>query len=193
MIRFTLKNWTNLLYIIGITIVFSSCQRSEYDRTVKSEMAKNLELNELKFGLEFKDTKDEFFAKCKALNQQKLVTHGGNNQNVQHILNDTAKAPIRYLFYGTFDDKRVMTGLNMTFSYLGWAPWNEHLYNKELLQVVMDTLQIWYPGNEFKVLENEKLDYPIYYKVDGNRQILLHLEGTRDVIGLIQDLNQKQY
>lgn len=195
MIQFLLKPFNNsgTSLIVLIAFLFTACQTSEYDQTVKSEMNKNLQLDSLKFGLAFGDTHKQFFDKCTVLNKKQLITQGDVGiMAVHQIYDSTQMRHMKYYFFGKFlKDEDKMTGLDMQFSYNGWSPWAEHTHSDKLILEVMDTLQKWYPGNGFKKIENEKLEQPLYYKIDGNRQILLHTKGSRDVIGIIEDLNHK--
>lgn len=195
MIQFRLKpfNKLGLLFILSIVISFASCETSEYDRTVKEEMSKNIQLDTLKFGLAFGDTHQQFWDKCTVLNKKHLITRGDVGFMAVHQIYDSVQSRhMKYHFYAKFPkDEDHMTGLDMQFSYNGWSPWSEHTHSDKLIVEVMDTLMKWYPGNTFKMIDNEKLEQPLYYKIDGNRQIILHTKGLRDVIGIIEDLNHK--
>lgn len=195
MIRLPLKSFNKLGFslLILLLLVFSSCERSEYDRMVKTELSKDLQLDSLKFGLSFGDTHKQFFDKCTVLNKKHLITQGDVGIMALHQIKDTAQTPyMKYYFFGKFlKDEDKMIGLDMQFSYNGWSPWSESLQSHQLIEEVMDTIMKWYPGNEFKMIDNDKLEQPLYYKIDGNRQILLHTKGARDVIGIVEDLNHK--
>ena len=79
----------------------------------------------------------------------------------------------------------------MEFSYDGWSPWTPELQSDKLLFVAMDTLKNWYPGNDFFLLENKKLKTNTYVKIDGNRQIIVHTQGDKDVKVTLEDLREK--
>lgn len=193
MTRFNLRKFNNYLGFLVLFILLVSCETSEYDRTVLEEMDKGIQLDGLKFGLAFGDTHQEFYDKCTELNKQHLITVGDVKHFAVHQLHDPKiNRTMKYYFYGKFlKDKDLMVGLDMQFSYEGWGPWADDLQSDKLILAVMDTLQKWYPGNAFKRLDNPKLKEPLYYKIDGNRQIILHTEGPRDVVGIIEDLNTK--
>lgn len=194
MIRFLLRPFNKTgLFTLLIALLISSCSTSEYDRTVKEELSKNLQLDSLKFGLSFGDTHEQFFSKCTVLNKKQLITQGDVGIMAVHQIYDANNTEhMKYYFFGKFlKDKDMMTGIDMQFSYNGWTPWAEQTHSDVLIEEVMDTLMKWYPGNPFKKIENEKLEQPLYYKIDGNRQILLHTKGLRDVIGMVEDLNHK--
>ena len=76
--------------------------------------------------------------------------------------------------------------MDVKFSFVAWAPWNDDLLADKLLPKVKDTLMKWYPGNPFIKVKNN-----ILVKVDGNRQIQLAQESDRDVSVLIEDLAYK--
>ena len=170
-----------------------SCKKSEYAELVKSEMAKNIVNDSLIFGMKFGDTKQDFFDQCWKLNNQKLVTHGPNNNFVQYDLplkeGDSSIYAKTMLFYGVFDDEKIMRGMDMQFSYVAWSLWNESLKANKLVPVVMDSLLAWFPGNDFISVVPEKSDKEIFVKVDGNRRIIIEpLKNDKDVDVRIDDL-----
>lgn len=190
---YTFRQLNNFLAFSLVLILLTSCNSSEYDKTVRSEMDKEIQLDTLKFGLTFGDSLQEFLDKCTVLNKKQLITQGDVKHFAVHqIYDSTNTVYMKYYFFGKFlKSEDRMTGLDMQFSFNGWAPWVEKYQSDKLIHVVMDTLENWYPGNSFKRLDNKKLESPIYYKIDGNRQIILHTEGQRDVVGVIEDLNYK--
>lgn len=184
-----------LIPIVFIQLNLSSCIESEYSKLVHAEMAKNISNDELVFDLRFGNTRQEFFDRCWELNRQKLVDQGPNNNFVEYILKpadstDAAEA-ISMLFYGSFNEENIMTGMDMEFSYVAWAPWNNKLQAEELIPAIQDTLLDWYPGNKFIPLQIKELNKEAFVKVDGNRQITVYTKNTKDVVVKISDLNHK--
>jgi len=175
-----------LLLFIGV----SSCQ-SQYDQTVKREMASGSSIEVLKFSLAFGDSRKEFFAKCWQLNKKGLIKQGPKNRYVAYELKKEGAPSITHLFYGIFNDQQKMVGLDMEFSYDGWSPWTPELQSDKLLFVAMDTLKNWYPGNDFFLLESKKLKTNTYVKIDGNRQIIVYAQGDKDVKATLEDLREK--
>ena len=193
MTAFNLKPFSNTYRIAFLLLIFiglSSCQ-SQYDQTVKKEMASGRSIETLKFTLAFGDTKKEFFAKCWELNKKGLIKQGPKNQYVAYELKKKGAPSITHLFYGIFNEEQKMVGLDMEFSYDGWSPWTPELQSDKLLFVAMDTLKNWYPGNDFFLLENKKLKTNTYVKIDGNRQIIVHTQGDKDVKVTLEDLREK--
>lgn len=187
------KTFISFLYFTLFGIVLSSlgsCQ-SKYDRTVKKEMASGKRIDSLQFNLYFGDSKKDFFAKCWELNKKRLIKQGPKNQYVAYELKGTSETSMTHLFYGIFNEEKQMVGLDMEFTYDGWSPWTEKLQSDKLLFVAMDTLKKWYPGNDFFLLENAKLKTPTYVKIDGNRQIIIHAQGDKDVKATLEDLRYK--
>ena len=185
---FSLKMSRYIIPFIAILLI-ASCQQSEYEKLIKNEMSKDVVHDSIFLGMNFGQTKQDFFDKCWKLNSKGLVTHGPNNQFVSYVLpikegDDTTKS-IRMLFYGLFNDDKIMTGMKLQFSYQAWSLWNK----SKLVPVVMDTLKKWYPGNDFLKVDSKKSQDDILVKVDGNRRIIIRpLDDTREVKVIIDDL-----
>ena len=84
-----------------------------------------------------------------------------------------------------------MTGLDMRFYFLGWAPWNDSLQSNKALPTAMKKLMEWYPGSDFMLIENENIPNQSYVKIDGNRQIVVHIMDDRYVRAQLIDLRYK--
>ena len=170
-----------------------SCQKPTiYDQWVKDELANSVYNDSIQFGLKIGDSKKEFFVKAWELNNEGKVTHGPNNDFIAYELkNMKVGKRINHLFYGIFNEEDIMTGLDMRFYYLGWAPWNDDLQSEDVLPIAIDKLMEWYPGNEFILIENEKLPNQSYVKIDGNRQIVLHILDEKNVRAQLIDLRYK--
>ena len=182
-------------YIIPFIIIFltAACKQSEYDKLVKEEMSKEVVHDSLFLGMTFGITKQDFFDECWKLNSKGLVTHGPDNRFVSYTLpmkeGDDTTNRIRMLFYGLFDDNKVMTGMKLQFSYHAWSLWNKSKQSDKLVPIVMDTLRKWYPGNDFLKVNSKNTQEDIYVKVDGNRRILISpIDDVREVKVIIDDL-----
>ena len=144
---------------------------------------------ELKFG----QTRKLFYDQCWKLNNKKIITQGTSNKFVQYQLpmkeGDTTKNAIAMLFYGIFNNEKIMTGMDMKFHYVGWSLWNKSLQSDKLVPVVKDSLKSWFPGNDFILVSAKKTKGEIHVKVDGNRRIIIEpLEDSREVDVRIDDL-----
>ncbi len=183
-----------LFSILFIAIGFVGCNRSKYEMLVESEMAKPIVHDSIFFGHRFGQTRQEFFDICWELNKKGLVTQGPKNSFVQYDLPAPKESTkkIRILFYGIFDEKKIMTGMDIQFSYIAWSPWNSALQSDKLIEVVKDTLRSWYPGNDFIAIPSKKYESDILVKVDGNRRIIIEpLSDLKDVDVRIDDLRYK--
>jgi len=182
----------NRLYIFFIALIISCQNVSEYERIVKDEMARGVYTDSVQFGLTIGDTKKTFFTKAWELNADGKVTHGPNNEFIAYEIENMPDGKrVNHLFYGIFNENDIMTGLDMRFYFLGWAPWNEELQSDKVLPVAMDKLMEWYPGNNFISIENENFPNETFVKIDGNRQILIHIIDEKDVRAQLLDLRYK--
>lgn len=189
--------FNNIIFLLGfllLNLIAASCE-SEYTKTVNEEAEKGVRNDNLILGMEFGDTKKDFFEKCWQLNNKGLVTHGPNNQSVQYELvsnrEDKNLTAINMLFFGDFNANNIMIGMDMEFNYKAWAPWNQQFEGDKLLPVVKDTLMKWFPGNGFIPVQVDKIDKETHVKVDGNRQIIAYVKDRKDVIVRIEDLKYK--
>ena len=182
----SLNNLKIIVLVLSNFFVYN-CQ-SEYTRLVKNELSSGKKNDAIFFDLKLGNTRKEFYQICWDLNKKELVTNGPNSYVMLYLTpadsSQTGKK-IQMLFYGKFNSDDIMTGMDVKFSYDGWALWNKDLYADKLLPVVQDTLLKWYPGNPFMNVRD------VLVKVDGNRQIQLKQESDQDVSVLIEDLEYK--
>lgn len=182
-----------LIVLFFSLVLLGSCKKSKYAELVKRELDKNIVNDSLIFGLKLGDPQQRFFDICWQLNKDKVIRQGPKNDFVMYKLptteHDSVQNKITLLFYGIFNNKKVMTGLDMKFYYDAWSLWNESFHASELIPVVQDTLMSWYPGNDFIEVTLKKSNKKVYVKVDGNRQILIESPNdTREVDVRIDDL-----
>lgn len=181
---------TNNFLTLLILLILAGCSGSEYDNLVKTEMSKDLVYDSLFMTMEFGITKQEFFNRCWKLNKQELVKQGPKNNFVEYKLKDQSDKDkaITMLFYGTFNEEKIMTGLDLKFYYEAWSLWNKSLHSDHLIEVVKDTLKTWFPGNDF-IKVNLKNQKEVLVKIDGNRRILIEpLNDNREIDARIDDL-----
>src|SRR5688572_15856779 len=117
--------------LIVIVVTLGGCFQSDYTKVVKSELAKGVRMDSVIFGIYLGNTRHEFYGQCFNLNKQRLVTEGPDGATVQYLFTDSLvheqPTNMRLLFIPRFDEKDVIAELNLEFSYIGWAPWNENL------------------------------------------------------------------
>ncbi len=187
-----LKNSVKVLVVLFL-IMQVSCNKSEYDKLVNNEMAKNIVNDSLIFGMKFGQTRKLFYDQCWKLNNQKIINQGSSNNFVEYQLpmkeSDSTKSPITMLFYGIFNKKKIMTGMDMKFHYVAWSLWNKSLQSDKLVPIVKDSLKSWFPGNDFIVVPAKKTKREIHVKIDGNRRILIEpIADSKTVDVRIDDL-----
>ncbi|MEM1216890.1 MAG: hypothetical protein AAGJ82_14445, partial [Bacteroidota bacterium] len=147
------------------------------------------------FGMRMGQTKKEFYTTCWDLNKQGVIHQGTGNATARYYLdqdstglNPEAKD---MLFYGIFDENKIMRGMDISYSYLAWAPWNRAKHADSLMLDMRHQYEVGYPGNDFIAIELEQSEFPAYVKIDGNRQILMYAKDTKDIVVKIEDLRYK--
>ena len=176
-----------------LCFVMVSCE-SEYSETVKRELQSGKVYEDLILGLKIGQTRKEFYDHCWELNKQKVISQGSGNKFAKQIilLDSTAQNQdkVEMLFYGIFDEEKIMHGMHMKFSYLKWAPWNKDYQSDVLVKKLQEKYIKEYPGNPFIEIAI-KGDINAYAKVDGNREILVYPNTNKDVTVKIGDLRYK--
>jgi len=170
-----------------------SCE-SEYSKTVKKELQSGKVHEDLILGLKMGQTQKEFYDHCWQLNKKKVISQGSGNRFArQYILLDSTEnnAPkVDMLFYGIFDEAKVMHGMHLKMSYLKWSPWAKDYHSDVLLKKLKEKYLKQYNGNSFIEITIDE-DIKAYTKIDGNRQILIYPTSDKDVTVKIQDLREK--
>ena len=187
-----------IIFSLLVLTPFLACEiESEYSKLLKKELKSGKSFNDLVLGLKIGQTKDDFFEICADLNKKKLITSGARNLYPEYILypKDSVEngKKIRMSFMGIFDNDRIMKGMDIRFNYYSWIAWREEYNSDNLINEIKDTLQLWYPGNNFIKIDL-KLDSKnnlAYVKVDGNRQITMYKIDGRDVAVIIEDVSEK--
>ena len=188
-------NISRFLFLWMVVAGLASC-KSEYQQYVDEELASGVSQDSLIFGMRMGQTKKEFFTVCWDLNKQKLISEGTGNTTARFITGrDTSGNSTAWskdmLFYGIFDENDIMRGMEMTYSYITWAPWNRDRQSDSLLLRLRDEYLRGYPGNDFIEIDVKGIDHPALVKIDGNRQILMYPKNKKDVVVKIEDLRYK--
>ena len=187
-----------IVFFLLILTPLLACEiESEYSKLLKKELKSGKTFDDLVLGLKIGQTKDDFYEICADLNKKKLITSGARNLYPEYILypKDSVEngKKIRMSFMGIFDNNRIMKGMDIRFNYYSWIAWREEYNSDNLINEIKDTLQLWYPGNNFIEIDL-KLDSKnnlAYVKVDGNRQITMYKIDGRDVAVIIEDVSEK--
>ena len=192
------RRLNKIVFFLLILTPFLACEiESEYSKLLKKELKSGKSFNDLVLGLKIGQTKDDFYEICADLNKKKLITSGARNLYPEYILypKDSVEngKKIRMSFMGIFDNDRIMKGMDIRFNYYSWIAWREEYNSDNLINEIKDTLQLWYPGNNFIEIDL-KLDSKnnlAYVKIDGNRQITMYKIDGRDVAVIIEDVSEK--
>ena len=188
-----MRNIIQLLLFLTMGIIFTACE-SEYSRTVKREIKTGVVHEDLILGLKLGQTQKDFYDHCWKLNKQKLVSHGSGNKFAKHLmlLDSTAQEPneVEMLFYGIFDEEKVMHGMHMKFSYLKWSPWGKEFQSDILVKALKEKYLKEYKGNPFIEI-TIKDSLKAYAKIDGTREILIYPNSDKDVTVKMGDLRYK--
>lgn len=179
-------------FLVGLM----ACNTSQYQATVKKELASGVEHKELMFDMDMGLAKKDFYKKCWELNKKKLLAQGPSNQYVRHMLDSVSPVyqpsnNIEMLFFGLFDKADVMKGMRFRFSYTAWSPWVEELQPEKLKEEIKTMMMTLYPGNDFFDLNKQVEGHPVSVKIDGNRLITVYIFDNRFVQAYIEDLNSK--
>ena len=186
-----MMTWRSIKYPINLLIlgiITCACQ-SDYTKLVKSELAKGVRKDSILLGISLGNTRNEFYGKCFDLNKRHVVAEGAN-YSVQYLFSDSLvhaePTPIRMLFVPAFDEKQILTNLDLKFNYVAWAPWNKQLQADSLEVKVKKILMNWYGGNEFIIAKVGDTSVPV--KLDGNRRILIYKDAPQNVLVKVQDI-----
>lgn len=172
-------------WILLIGAAFCACSgSSDYQQMVQRELASGERNDSLFLGLSFGMTANEFYDHCWKLNRQGLVREGAMNTTVYY---EVEELPYKGAldFYPVFKDGRVQAMTGFTH-YIGWAPWNKHLWAPQLLEDTRELFESWY-GKGFIEVKSPGRG-KAYAKVDDNRQILLFYDRDERVEFLFSDL-----
>lgn len=188
-----MMNWRFLRCVISVfcaAICLVGCIQSDYTKLVKKELGRGIRQDSVVFGINLGDTRNEFYGKCFDLNKKRIVTEGPSGATVQYLFADSlvhdSPTNMRLLFIPLFDEKDVIAEINLEFSYIGWAPWNEEYQSEKLKEKVLKILMAWYKGNEFMSVKVKESYVPI--KLDGNRRMIMYIKDEQNVVVKVQDI-----
>lgn len=183
------------LFLVLILIIIITGCKSEYTRTVEDELASGVIHDSLIFGMKMGQTKEDYFKTCWLLNKSYPVSDGPGDMSVKYLepYDSTRDMSLRkqMFFYGLFDQTDTLRGMNMTYNYMAWAPWNLKCSADSLATELKAMYSKDYPGNKFMAIDLDVDNYKAFAKIDGNRQILIYPKGAMNVVVKIEDLRYK--
>lgn len=171
-----------------------SC-KSDYTKYVEQELAKGGREDSLILGMHIGEKNTDFFDKCLQLNLAGKVTNGsGKRALYKDEMDSTQDLTYQKVlkFYGTFDEKNTMIGMEMEYLYLNWAPWTKYLYADSLVLKLIPELEQRYGGNKFMEFQIKGDSIKSYVKIDKNRQILMYKLNDREVKIKMSDLTTQK-
>jgi len=171
-----------------------SC-RSEYDQLVRSELETGERNENLLFDFKFNQSRQEFYDQCWVMNRDTVISQGPKNEYAMYILEPgmvrEENDKIEMLFYGIFDEDKVMRGMDIRFSYPKWSTWSEEYHSDKLIPKLQNYFNDEFPGDEFITVPLKSVDQNSYVKVDKNRQVLIYAKDSKDVVVKIEDIEYK--
>jgi len=183
-----------IILVVSISLI-SSC-KSDYEKLVKRELAKNERNEDLFLGMSMGQTRKEFFDHCWQLNKEKKIAQGSGNQYAKYYLKpqpgqDSTKT-VEILFYGMFDAEEVMYGMDMKMSFTSWSLWNEDYQSDVLMKFMEEKYMKAEKGNPFMSIKVSD-DVHAKVKVDQNKQIRMVPLDQQTIIVKIEDLQKDLY
>jgi hypothetical protein len=180
--------------VLGLILCLVSC-KSEYSKAVEEGLASGIKNDSLIFGMRIGQTQEDFYKICWNLNKQKLISEGPGNMTAKYIepvlLGQDSLKRRSMLFYGIFDNNKIMQGMDMTYSYYAWSTWNKKMHVTNLVEDLKSDFEKNYPSNPFIEIDLGMNEYKAYAKVDGDRQITIYPKNEKDVVVKIENLNYK--
>lgn len=173
-----------LLWIVVSLLSFTAC-KSDYEKMVSRESAKEGRQDSLFLGINFGMTSKEFYGHCWQLNKEGLVRQGSKNMTVMYTL-DQFKKEASMNFYPIFVEDKIRE-MPVTVAYNGWAPWNKELEADDLMLEVLPLLERWH-GKGFLEMEHPSKG-TFYVKQDKNRRISVLTDKDRFVNITYTDLS----
>lgn len=171
-----------------VLLIFACDRKVDYASIVERELSSGMKNDSIFFDIHFGQSQKVFFNKCWEYNKKGILFHGPRNMNVSFKI-DAPKdslSSISMLFYPDFNYADDVRKIDVEFSFDGWAPWNQHLFSKELIPHVKDIMIEWYEGNHFIKLKS-KDGKIVWAKMDNNRELLLWEDDTHYVKMRIKD------
>jgi hypothetical protein len=160
------------LFLSILFVAFSAC-KSDYQKLVQNELNSGVKYDSLFLGIQFGQTRQEFFDICWNLNKTIGLQPSDKGTMLGHMLfkDSSDLKKIEMKFYPTFNQDDKINGMDIEFSYLNWSPWGEAYQADKLMPAILDTLKRWYGRNSFTKLTFDKEPETIWVKVDGNRRM----------------------
>lgn len=178
---------TSKILFALLYLVMMACESPpSYSEEVRENLASGERHDSLFLELKLRMKAKEFFSKCWELNKEGKIMQGPGNKSVEYKLEEPFRETVFMRFYPEFDSG-IITAMPVDFIYEPWAPWNRQYSADSLLPEVLTMFENWY-GGKFKKQEDDKTGRTAYFKIDGNRQILVFRKDTSRVSAIFTDI-----
>lgn len=189
-----MKNSKWIFLIISLCVILLGC-KSEYEKLVDEGLESEVIYEDLIFDMYMGQTQKEFYSRCWELNKEKKISQGSGNRFAKYNVppGEIFEEPeeVEMLFYGIFDQDKIMRGMEMRFSYVKWSPWNDDFQSEKLMERLKGHYMNLYGGNDFIKFDIKIPEHPAFVKIDGNRQILIYKLSSKDISVKIEDLRYR--
>ncbi|HCD51799.1 MAG TPA: hypothetical protein DEQ34_05085 [Balneolaceae bacterium] len=177
----------SLIAVFVVLILFSGCEKkSEYKLRVEQELSSG-EINDSLFlGFYFDMEKPVFFEHAWNLNKQTEIVNGEGAQMIRYL--ETPKGRLKQIFYPDFKDDKI-SAMPVEYQYMGWAPWNQHLFADSLIITLKKEMEGEY-GTDFEEKLNPETGEPYFLSIEGNREIKIYKKDDSKAVVLFTDLSQ---
>ena len=159
----------------GLFILTQSCnEKLTLDEVVTEEMARNIKVDSLFYGLYFGMTMQDFYDHSFDMNQEGIFFQ--NNMSAQVIIryDEDFSVPVDFVFFPdtSFPSIQKINGYMM---FRQWSPFTKEYPASKLQEELKEKMEEWYGGRDFIKIAHPKRHWPYAYaKVDGNRKIVLY-------------------
>jgi len=180
--RFQQFNMNGYQFLIAVLILSSGCKGdgiNQYKQLVDHQLSRNIQFNDLFYGIKLGMTKAEFFTHCRTMNKNGLFFNSAGNTAVICRLDTGLKSPAKISFFPEFFESR-MYKLSAAVSYESFAPWNKSLFADSLATNLMRLFQDWY-GTSNVLQIRDRLNGTSYIKIDGNRKLTIRKKDEQEV------------
>ncbi len=176
--------YCSIIFLVVLSL-YACGDEHGYASIVQRELDSGVRNDSLFLGIHFGMTANDFYEHCWNLNRKGLIREGAMNTTVYYEVDELPHRGAMD-FYPVFKDGKIQAMTGFTH-YIGWAPWNKHLWAEALIEDTKNLFESWYGKGFFEVKSPGQ--GKAYVKIDGNRQILLFYERDERVEFLISDLS----
>ena len=137
-------------------------------------------------GITFGMTREEFHELASRGNREERYTNGTGTSIRMDLPEGYFESGGFIDFFPLFEDDRVSGVFGRIFTN-DWAPWNRASHADSLLFRSLDFYEALFPGEPF--VRYEDTHRPTFYKIDGNRRVILYPHRLRYVSFEVDDLS----